>query len=29
MLKNKRAVLVIEVLVEPDPRLSSRQGALK
>jgi hypothetical protein len=29
MLKNKRAVLVIEVLVEPQPWLSTREGALK
>jgi hypothetical protein len=29
MLENKRAVLVIEVLVEPQPWLSTRESALK
>src|ERR1700730_16223858 len=29
MLENKRAVLAIEVLVEPQPWLSTREGALK
>jgi hypothetical protein len=29
MLENKRAVLVIEGLVEPQPWLSTREGALK